>query len=73
MAFVGKIIYKRLKRKALENERRETARYLANVEPVLEEFNIMTDDRVSTEPVDYAREILLENPSILLGRPRDSV
>ena len=74
LAFFVKRCHKRLNQKAFEHEQRHHERCLANSEPNLDEFNVVFDNRVSKEQVDYAREILLEYPHFLLvGRRRDSV
>ncbi len=66
--------HKRMNQKSFANEQHQNERCLANSEPNLDEFNVVFDDRVSKECADYAREILLENPNILLlGRRRDSI
>jgi hypothetical protein len=74
LAFFVKRCHKRINKKALENEQRQNDRCLAIDEPNLDEFNVIVDDRVSRKRVDYARDVLLENPCILLiGRRRDSI
>jgi len=74
LAFFVKRCQKRLNQIAIDNEQRQNDRCLGTDEPNLDEFNVIVDDRVSRKRLDYAREILLENPSILLiGRRRDSI
>lgn len=74
MAFTVKHYHQRLDKKRSDREQRQHEQYLVTNEPNLEEFNVMTDDRVSKQRADYAREVLFKNSTmLLLGRRRDSI
>ncbi len=73
LAFFVKRCHNRLHHRSLDNEQHQNEQCLAVYEPNLDEFNVLVDDRVS-KCADYAREILLESPIIILiGRRRDSI
>ncbi|CAF1522771.1 unnamed protein product [Adineta steineri] len=73
LAFFVKRCHNRFIQKASRDEQSQNERRLI-IDPSLDEFTIVTDDRVSKKHIDYARDILIENPSfLLLGRRRDSI
>lgn len=73
-AFFVRRCHNRLIRRASHNDNNQNEQCLSTDEPNLEEFNVMVEERVRKDPIAYAREILIDNPSfLLLGRRRDSI
>ena len=74
MAFFVKLYHQRLNQKTLDNEQHQNEQFISFDEPNLDEFSITVDNRVRKQGADYAREMLIENPILLLfGRRRDSI
>jgi hypothetical protein len=74
LAFFVKRCHTHLNQKTLDKEQTQNEQFITTDEPNLDEFSVTIDERVSKQRADYAREILTENPSLLLvGRRRESV